>query len=64
MDMLLRRHPTAIGFAVIWSLWMVWWSADYSLPNILILSVTGLCVGYSWVWAMGRIQRWRQARGK
>lgn len=64
MDTPLRRNLTALGFAVFWTVCMVWWSADYDIVNILILLVGGLIVGYTWVWAMGRIQRWKDARGK
>jgi hypothetical protein len=64
MDTPLHRNLIALGFAVFWTVFMVWWSADYDIVNILILSVGGLIVGYTWVWAMGRIQRWKEARGK
>ncbi len=64
MDTPLRRNLTAIGFAVFWSIFMLWWSADYTIVNVVILSVCGLLVGYTWVWTMGYIQRRREARGK
>jgi len=64
MDTPLRRHLTAMGFAAFWTIFMIWWSGEYDIGNIVILSVCGLLVGYAWVWAMGRIQRWKEARGK
>jgi hypothetical protein len=41
---------------------MVWWSAEYTIANIVILSICGLLGAYSWVWAMNRIQRRRSRR--
>jgi hypothetical protein len=59
-----HRHLIALGFALIWSSFMVWWSADYTTVNIVILIAGGILVGYLWVWAMLRIQRRREARSK
>jgi hypothetical protein len=64
MDTPLRRHLTALGFALFWIVCMVLWSSDYSAANVIVLAVCGVLVGYFWVWAMLRLQRWREARGK
>ena len=63
MDTPLRRHLIALGFALFWSSFMVLWSGDTSVANIVILVVCGVLVGYFWVWAMVRIQRRKAARG-
>ncbi len=63
MDTPLRRHLTALGFALFWSSFMVLWSGDYTIANFVILSILGVLVGYFWVWAMVRIQRRRKIRG-
>ena len=44
----------ALGFAVFWSISMIWWSQDYTIVNIVIFSVMGLLVGFAWVWVMKR----------
>ena len=64
MDTPLRRNLTALGFAAFWTAFMVWWSADTTVANVVILAVCGLLVGYFWVWAMVRIQRRKEARGR
>jgi NhaP-type Na+/H+ or K+/H+ antiporter len=64
MDKPLGRHLTALGFALFWSVFMVVWSGDYGIANIVIFAVCGLLVGYFWVWAMLRIQRRREARSR
>jgi membrane associated rhomboid family serine protease len=60
----LRRNLSALAFAVFWTVFMVWWSGDYGITNIVILAVCGLIVGAVWAWAMGRVQRRRDARAK
>jgi formate hydrogenlyase subunit 3/multisubunit Na+/H+ antiporter MnhD subunit len=64
MDTPLRRHLFALGFALFWSTFMVLWSGDYGIANIVILAVCGVLAGYFWVWAMVRIQRRREARSR
>ena len=44
----------ALGFAVFWSVFMIWWSHDYTIVNIIIFSVMGLILGFAWVWVMKR----------
>ena len=45
---LITRKDVAISlaFAVFWSVFMIWWSGDRSLPYIIIMSVMGLAVGF------------------
>jgi NhaP-type Na+/H+ or K+/H+ antiporter len=64
MDTPRRRHLIALGFALFWSTFMVLWSGDYGIVNIVILVACGLLVGYLWVWAMGRILRRREASSR
>ncbi len=48
----------SIAFAVLWTLWMVWWSGVYDAVNITILAVCGLIAGHLWYRAM----RWQFKR--
>jgi hypothetical protein len=64
MDTPLHRHLIALGFAFFWIVFMVLWSGEYSVVNIVILTVCGLLAGYFWVWAMVRIMGRLQVRNK
>ncbi len=48
----------SIAFAVLWTLWMVWWSGIYDAVNVSILAVCGLIGGHLWYRAM----RWQFKR--
>ena len=64
MDTPLRRHLTALGFALFWTVFHgVVECRLCHVANIVILAVCGVLVGYFWVWAMVRIQRRKEARG-
>jgi hypothetical protein len=39
---------SAIGFTVLWSGWMLWWSGSYDVANIIILAACGAIAGYAW----------------
>jgi hypothetical protein len=39
-------------FAVLWAGWMVWWSGDFAVVNIVILTVCGAIAGWLWFLAM------------
>ena len=43
---------SAIGFTVLWSGWMLWWSGSYDVANIIILAACGAIAGYAWYRAM------------
>jgi glycopeptide antibiotics resistance protein len=45
---------SAIAFTLLWSGWMLWWSGEYDLGNIIILAVCGAIAGYVWY----RVMRW------
>ena len=47
----------SIGFAVLWTLGMIWWTGTQT-ANIVILSVAGAVAGVLWYFAM----RWWQKR--
>jgi hypothetical protein len=44
----------SLAFAVCWTAFMIWWSADYTVPNIVIFSVMGVLLGFLWTWFMKR----------
>lgn len=44
----------SIALAIFWTAAMIWWSADYSAVNILILGVMGVVFGFAWTWLMKR----------
>jgi hypothetical protein len=49
-----------VAFAVLWTLWMLWWSGSLDRANIAILTVCGALVGYLWYlamcWVFGRMR--------
>jgi hypothetical protein len=49
----------AVAFAVLWTLWMLWWSASLDRVNIAMLAICGAVVGYVWYlsmrWVFGRM---------
>jgi membrane associated rhomboid family serine protease len=59
-----RFALAALVFAVLWTIFMVLWSGDYGVVNVVILSVGGLIAGFAWAWAMAWIERRRAARAK
>lgn len=54
-----RERAIALGFAIVWAAFMVWWSADYSAANIIIFSVMGVLLGFLWTWFMKRMGYFR-----
>jgi hypothetical protein len=58
---------SAIVFAVLWTVWMVWWSGSVQLANVVILAICGVMVGYFWYlgmrWFFQRAQRSAVANG-
>lgn len=45
---------SSAAFGLIWTIWMVWWSGDFSPIHIGILAVCGALAG--WLWFRG--MRW------
>jgi hypothetical protein len=45
---------SAILFAVLWTVWMVWWSGSIEPANVVILAICGVLVGYFWYLGMRR----------
>ena len=50
----------AIAFAVLWTLWMLWWSGSLDRVNVAMLTVCGAVAGYLWYLAM----RWFARRAR
>ena len=45
----------ALSFAAVFSVFMIWWGNDYTLDNIITVSVIGLIFGFAWAWV---VKRW------
>jgi hypothetical protein len=43
---------SSIVFAVIWTIWMVWWSGSLQPADVGILAICGVLVGYLWYLGM------------
>ncbi len=54
-----RERAIALGFAIFWAAFMIWWSADYSPVNIGIFTVMGVVLGFAWMWFMKRLGYFR-----
>ena len=51
---------SAVGFTIMWTGWMLWWSGSFDRVNVTMLAISGIVVGYVWYRAM----RWQfQRRG-
>ena len=48
----------SIAFTVLWTGWMIWWSGDFHVANVIILAICGSVAGYLWFCAM----RWQFRR--
>jgi hypothetical protein len=48
----------AVAFAVLLTLWMLWWSGSLDRVNVAMLTICGAAAGYLWYLAM----RWLLAR--
>jgi hypothetical protein len=54
-----KQVAAAIGFGVLWTVLMIWWSKDYTAVNIAIFTVMGLILGIAWMWVMKRFGYFR-----
>jgi len=43
---------SSILFAILWTVWMVWWSGVFSLVNIGIMAACGVLAAWLWFLAM------------
>jgi hypothetical protein len=43
---------SSIGFAILWTAWMVWWSGVFNLVNVGILTACGALAAWLWFLAM------------
>ena len=43
---------SAVAFAVLWTVGMVWWSGDFDRVNTIIMTICGIAAGYAWYRAM------------
>jgi phosphate/sulfate permease len=56
---------SSILFAVLWTIWMVWWSGSLQPANVVILGICGTLLAYLWYfgmrWYLRRAQRFSAA---
>jgi hypothetical protein len=57
-----RLKLGSIVVAVLWTVWMLWWSAPRSPVEIGILAVCGVLFGLGYHLLYGRWYRWHFAR--
>ena len=50
-----KQIAVSVSFGLVWAAFMVWWSSDFSIAHIAILSVMGLIVGFAWTYFMKRL---------
>lgn len=50
----------AFAFTVLWTGWMMWWSAPLHPASALILVLTGIAAGAAWYWLMRRLPPFRR----
>ena len=43
---------SSLGFAILWTAWMVWWSGVFNLVNVGILTACGALAAWLWFLAM------------
>jgi hypothetical protein len=48
-----RLVISAVAFAVLWTGFMLWWSAPLEMASTIILVVTGAILGLLWYWLFG-----------
>lgn len=58
--MILNPRQTAATalFAVFSTAWLVWWSGDYRLVNVTLMSALGIVTALIWAWGNKRYGRW------
>jgi hypothetical protein len=54
----MRQILATMLFAVFWTGFMIWWSGDTGIANVVILSVCGVMVAAAWAFAMKRFGYW------
>jgi hypothetical protein len=44
----------SIAFAVLWTVFMLWWNAPMDTAKVVILAISGALAGVLWYWGMRR----------
>jgi hypothetical protein len=44
----------SLAFAVLWTAWMLWWTAPLAVANTIILVICGAFAGLLFYWAIGK----------
>jgi hypothetical protein len=58
----MRLKLASLTFAILWTVWMMWWSAPLRPAEFVIISICGVLIGLAWYWLYGRWYRWHLAR--
>lgn len=58
----MRLKLASLAFALLWTAWMLWWSAPLRPAEMIIFAFGGVMVGLAWYWLYGRWYRWHFAR--
>jgi small-conductance mechanosensitive channel len=48
----LRLKLAALIFAILWTGWMMWWSAARQPADFVMISICGVLVGLVWYWSI------------
>ena len=43
---------SSIGFAILWTAWMIWWSGAFNVVNVGILTACAALAAWLWFLAM------------
>ena len=43
---------SSVLFAILWAVWMIWWSGNFGIVNIVIFTIGGAIAGWLWFLAM------------
>jgi hypothetical protein len=58
----LRLKIASVSFAVLWTIWMLWWSSPLRPAEVVIIGACGVVIGFAWHLLYGRWYRWHLAR--
>jgi hypothetical protein len=51
-EMTTKQTGLSLAFGILWAMFMIWWSADYAVANVVIFAVMGVILGFLWTWFM------------
>ena len=57
-----RLALASVGFAVLWTAFMWWWSAPLETGPVILLLIIGVIAGFGWYWGMSKWAQWQSSR--